>query len=247
MSRATSITPTLAGDWSSSSYDSSSSASPNVSSSATSNDASSEPSPDTEDEPTTTRTYLPLSERIPKTSTVVNVVRSNLEVGIMLEYSKNFTEEADQATLFQEELWGKAPISYVNAVLECAASTEKELEKMQKKFRKMKEEILDFVATYDLYVGDESISEEKKLESKRMLHLLGFHFLTEYPKLVKSSWGANILSIHEQIEAEVNIAVELEVGQLFGDDERLAEHAYYVVGFLCHAGIRREGSADEGE
>ena len=158
----------------------------------------------------------------------------------MLEYSKNFTEEADQATLFQEELWGKASISYVNAVLECAASTEKELEKMQKKFRKMKEEILDFVATYDLYVGDESVSEEKKLESKRMLHLLGFHFLTEYPKLVKSSWGANILSIHEQIDAEVNIAVELAVGQLFGDDERLAEHAYYVVGFLCHAGIQEK-------
>ena len=29
-------------------------------------------------------------------------------------------------------------------------------------------------------------------------------------------------------------------GELFGDDTRLAEHAYYVVGFLNHAGMKEK-------
>ena len=46
------------------------------------------------------------------------------------------------------------------------------------------------------------------------------------------------MSIPDQIQSEVERGFGMEVGDLFGGDVRLSEHAYYVVGFLNNSGMK---------
>lgn len=158
----------------------------------------------------------------------------------MLELTNNFAAPESQKLLFGEEFWEKVLITQVNAVLECSASNKKEVDKMVKRYNQKKKDIIFFVGSCDIFEGDEMISFDKRLESSRLLQLIAIHFLSEMPKLIKSVWGDEVKSIPEQIEARVKAAGELPVNELFDDDVRLAEHAYYVVGFLCHAGMKEK-------
>ena len=52
--------------------------------------------------------------------------------------------------------------------------------------------------------------------------------------------GGNIQSIPEQIQLTVKRGMDTAVSQLFGNDIRLSEHVYYVVGFLNAAGLKEK-------
>jgi len=58
---------------------------------------------------------------------------------------------------------------------------------------------------------------------------------------ISSSWGDDVLSISEQVDVVIKKSLELDsVDELFGGNKRLGEHAYYVVGFLNHAGMKEK-------
>ena len=186
------------------------------------------------------RQYLPLNQRIPNTDAVLKVVRSKQKVNHMLEYSI-FVNEEDRVVLFNEEFWQQVSVSIVNAISLCFTSNRKEVKKMSHKYRLMEKKIIETIGKHDVYdEGDTSKTEKQRLAASRTMMLIGWHYLHEFSKLIKSSWGDDIRSIHEQIDAELKSAFELSTGELFGDDTRLAEHAYYVVGFLNHAGMKEK-------
>ena len=114
----------------------------------------------------------------------------------MLELTKYFATSECQKLLFDVEFWGKVLISQVNAIVECSASNHKEVEKMVKRYRQKKKEIIHFVGSGDIFEGDEAISFHKRLEASRLLQLIAIHFLAEMPKLIKSSWGESVQSIN---------------------------------------------------
>jgi len=186
------------------------------------------------------RQYLQLNQRIPDTDTVLKVVQSKQKVNHMLEYSI-FVNEEDRVVLFNREFWQQVSVSIVNAISLCFTSNRKEVKKMSHKYRLMEKKIIETIGKHDVYdEGDTSKTEKQRLAASRTMMLIGLHYLHEFSKLIKSSWGDDILSIHEQIDAELKSAFELGTGELFGDDTRLAEHAYYVVGFLNHAGMKEK-------
>lgn len=198
------------------------------------------------------RRYLPLSERVPKVQTVLDVIRSSVEVQNMLEMSSYFSEKSSQQLLLDVDFWEDVAISMHNAILECSTDNKKEVTKMTTKYRGMKAELLYSIGSHDIFDGEgSSIGFRQRHEAKIILQLIGMEFMGEFQRLIKSSWGDVVLSIPEQIEAEVKAALDLPLDKLFGDDVRLSEHAYYVIGFLCHAGMkerdRRTKKNDIGE
>lgn len=158
----------------------------------------------------------------------------------MLELSNNFTTKESQKLLFNVDFWEEVSITQVNAILECSAATNKEVASMVKRYRQKRNDIVFYVGSQDVYEGDTTIPQSQRLEASRLMQLIAIHFLSEFPKLIKSSLGGEVLSIPEQINNEVKAANELAINKLFGDDVRLSEHAYYVVGFLCYAGMKEK-------
>ena len=185
------------------------------------------------------RSHVPLEQRLPKTSTVIEVLSSLQKVKDMLSYSHGyFDKEEDKLLLFDHTFWETVAISLVNATAECITGKRQEIKKMSRKYRLLKKDIIATIGKHDIYdVGDASIDIKQRTFASRTMMLIGGHFIDEYSKLIKSAWGKDILSTQQQIDVELKVASAMDVGQLFGDDVRLAEHAYYVVGFLNHAGI----------
>ena len=58
--------------------------------------------------PEQSRRYLPLGHRIPNASSVVDVVRSNLELN-MPKYSTHFSAPESQDVLYDLSFWGEVP------------------------------------------------------------------------------------------------------------------------------------------
>ena len=109
---------------------------------------------------------------------------------------------------------------------------------MTSAYHKKRNLILGSIASRPVYNDDADVTPKQRLEAVHIRHLIGYQFLTELPKLIRSSWGEAIVSIPDQIQAEVERGVALGHKKLFGGDQRLSEHAYYVVGFLNHAGLK---------
>jgi len=97
------------------------------------------------------RRFLPLSERVPKTSTILEVVVSKQKVKDMLLYSTYFTDEKNWPVLFNVEFWETVSSSNVNAILECLdMGTSKDIKWINKRYRQMYHDILDYIGRYDI-------------------------------------------------------------------------------------------------
>ena len=88
---------------------------------------------------------------MPKTSAVIDVVSSNLEVKIMLEYSTYFGDPDSHAILFDELFWDEIAVTQVNAIAECTTTLANNLKKMSESYQKKRHQILDEIACRDVY------------------------------------------------------------------------------------------------
>ena len=107
----------------------------------------------------------------------------------MLEYSI-FVNEEDRVVLFNNEFWQQVSVSIVNAISLCFTSNRKEVKKMSHKYRLMEKKIIETIGKHDVYdEGDTSKTEKQRLAASRTMMLIGWHYLHEFSKLIKSSWG----------------------------------------------------------
>ena len=110
---------------------------------------------------------------------------------------------------------------------------------MTRKYELKKEAILDFfIALYDPFVDEDDVPLKKCREVLLILHLLGFEFLRIFHSVIKSSWGETKL-IPEQIYKVACNTLELPSSDFFSD-KILTEHVYYIIGFLCNAGLKEK-------
>ena len=108
---------------------------------------------------------------------------------------------------------------------------------MTRKYELEKEAILDFfIAAHDPFVDEDDVPLKKRREASLILHLLGFEFLRTFHSLIKSSWGET-KSIPDQIAEVARKNLEFPSSDFFSD-KIVAEHVYYIIGFLCNAGLK---------
>ena len=69
-----------------------------------------------------------------------------------------------------------------------------------------------------------------------LLYIVGFEFVEMYQKLITPPGGKERKSIRQKVMAIVDGAVEADINDLF--EKKVAEHVYYVIGFLCDAGSK---------
>ena len=198
------------------------------------------------------RQRLPLHERIPSTVAVLEDVRIDYHIRQHFANSKFFKKKEDQDVFFDDtDLWDGASDKMVYAITKYTPQQEKDIKRKSEKFEAKKDKIVDsFISHHELEGVDDDISLSKHREMTLLLHIIGSKFIELFQKLITPPGGKKRVPINEQIEAVVLEVKDTSVGELF-EDKTVAQHVYYIIGFLCNAGAkeaaRRSGDSATGE
>ena len=128
---------------------------------------------------------------------------------------------------------------------------EKDIRKKSDRYESKKMRIINqYIGTYNILGDDCDEGDAEKLhDTQFILILIGMEFAKWFQKLITPPNGRERVPIHLQISKLVDKAVKMDLEQLF--DGKVAEHVYYIVGFLCDAGskeaLRRSKKSNVGE
>ena len=148
----------------------------------------------------------------------------------MLSYSKYFNNDTAKAILFNPLMWEQISLRIFDSVKKNAANSTQDLKKMSEDHPLEMQDLLD-EGVAKIFGWENDTQVEKCNEAAGLLHFIGFKFLEEFNSQIKTSCGKMNLQIHSQVESLVSALILLSYDELF-DDETIAEHAYYVIGFL---------------
>ena len=198
------------------------------------------------------RQRLPLHERIPSTVAVLEDVRIDYHIRQHFANSKFFKKKEDQDVFFNDtDLWDGVSDKMVYAITKYTPQEEKDIKRKSEKFEAKKDKIVDsFISRHELEGVEDDIPLSKHREMALLLHIIGSKFIELFQKLITPPGGKKRVPINEQIEAVVLEVKDTSVGELF-KDKTVAQHVYYIIGFLCNAGAkeaaRRSGDSAIGE
>ena len=198
------------------------------------------------------RQRLPLHDRIPSTVAVLEDVRIDYQIKQYFANSKFFKKKEDQDVFFNDtDLWDGVSDKMVYAITKYTPQEEKDIKRKSEKFEAKKDKIVDsFISRHELEGVEDDIPLSKHREMALLLHIIGSKFIELFQKLITPPGGKKRVPINEQIEAVVLEVKDTSVGELF-KDKTVAQHVYYIIGFLCNAGAkeaaRRSGDSAIGE
>ena len=198
------------------------------------------------------RQRLPLHDRIPSTVAVLEDVRIDYQIRQYFANSKFFKKKEDQDVFFNDtDLWDGVSDKMVYAITKYTPQEEKDIKRKSEKFEAKKDKIVDsFISRHELEGVEDDIPLSKHREMALLLHIIGSKFIELFQKLITPPGGKKRVPINEQIEAVVLEVKDTSVGELF-KDKTVAQHVYYIIGFLCNAGAkeaaRRSGDSAIGE
>ena len=198
------------------------------------------------------RQRLPLHDRIPSTVAVLEDVRIDYQIRQYFANSKFFKKKEDQDVFFNDtDLWDGVSDKMVYAITKYTPQEEKDIKRKSEKFEAKKDKIVDsFISRHELEGVEDDIPLSKHREMALLLHIIGSKFIELFQKLITPPGGKKRVPINEQIEAVVLEVKDTSVGGLF-KDKTVAQHVYYIIGFLCNAGAkeaaRRSGDSAIGE
>ena len=198
------------------------------------------------------RQRLPLHDRIPSTVAVLEDVRIDYQIKQYFANSKFFKKKEDQDVFFNDtDLWDGVSDKMVYAITKYTPQEEKDIKRKSEKFEAKKDKIVDsFISRHELEGVEDDIPLSKHREMALLLHIIGSKFIELFQKLITPPGGKKRVPINEQIEAVVLEVKDTSVGELF-EDKTVAQHVYYIIGFLCNAGAkeaaRRSGDSAIGE
>ena len=147
-----------------------------------------------------------------------------------------YGEEHDHVILFvfDTAMWDQVSAKLLNAIVECTPKSEKEYKKKAEKYEDMKGAIIDhFVATYHPL----SPTNLKSMELSPLLQHFGFEYIRIFQNLITPPGGNDRVPIVQQIDDCVKKIINKPLDQFF-QDAKVAQHVYYIIGFLCHAGSK---------
>lgn len=194
-----------------------------------------------------TSSSLPLRERIPSTAAVLFDVRREYQIRQFFANSKFFKTDEEQDVFFEDtDLWDDVSDKMVCAIAKYTPQIEKDIKRKSEKFELKKEKIIDlFICRHELAgVEAEDISLDKHREMALLLHIIGSKFIESFQKLITPPCGKKRIPINEQIESVVIKVRDTSVVELF-KDKTVAQHVYYIIGFLCHAGAKEAARRSE--
>jgi len=86
-------------------------------------------------------------------------------------------------------------------------------------------------------VEGEGSDDDVEFERTTLQILIGLQFVHHAHKLITPPNGERKVPLVELLNEQVSRAKSLEMGELF-DNEEVARHTYYMVGFMCQAGAK---------
>ena len=204
-------------------------------------DDSDRPSPDT-DESCVGHLQMPTCQSI------LDAVREQHGIHCLLEDSSFKSPEA-KAVLFSVSLWEPIRQSLIKTLKDCFVSSEKQLNKMQKKyFGKKMSLILNDAANIDVTPFLDSLCADvvQVGEASVILQIICCRFVEAYHKLITTSSSTPILPIADQVKALTVSFTNKSPDQLL-PLLTTREHSYYIIGFLGgqsskEASRRKKGS-----
>jgi flagellar biosynthesis GTPase FlhF len=195
---------------------------------------------------TATEPPRPLEQRVPKAGDVLKHIRSSHHVQQLFSNSQFYKNKEAQDIFFNnEELWGDVANMMTSAIQKYTPKNEKDIKKKTLRFENKKRKINQkYIGRYELFENTtesgSSVTEEeyddKYWEMRHLLPLIGIMFIKWFQKLITPPRGKERVPIQQQIENEVELAINQDVTQYF--DKTTAQHVYYIIGFFCNAGAK---------
>ena len=186
--------------------------------------------------------------RVPTFEDVINDVRSLTTIQNYFKNSDVYTNTADQVLFFESDkavlLWSTTANKLTSAIKKYTPKDQKDVKRKAAKFELKKQQILEkYIGNYELFAkgSDEAGTHDIKWERMvDLLYVIGIEFIRLFQALITPPNGKKRVAINAQIEELVATAVDKPVSDLF-HNKMLHKHAYYIIGFLCHAGTKEAG------
>ena len=179
----------------------------------------------------------PLRERVPSVKAVLSQVQLSHQIQQLFENSPYFYWKGKfWDKIFGSALWEEMHDTLTEAVVLFTPNSEDEVKRNSRRFERKKRRIIeDLVGNYkilDLNPNDSL----KEIHVQAIQMLLGEVFLVWFQRLITPPRGQVRISVEDQIQNIVGAVVEKDVNELF--DPKVAQHVYYIVGFLCNTGVK---------
>lgn len=170
--------------------------------------------------------------RIPSCQDVLEAVRENRVISLLFEDSP-FKSTGSATAFFDVTLWKPFRAAVMHELMNCFASADKDIEKMEKKYFNARMGLLRSEVVALRMINHFVVPQEHKAFASCLLQAMRIRFIESFHKLITPISSAAACTVTQQVREWAIKSLELPTEQLF-PCKTTQEHIYYIVGFFGH-------------